>query len=67
MGKPPKLVAGNELRGIKFTGESGEDDGDGSDNEDVSVVKVVVGEDSADSKLCVDVLSLCRCEGSVGN
>lgn len=70
VGSPPKLVLVNGLRGIKFellTGESGEDDGDGSDNEDVSVVKVVVGDDSADSKFCVDVLSLCLCEGSVGN
>ncbi len=56
-GSPPKLVAVNELRGIKLTGESGDEDGDGSDNDEVSVVKVVVGEDSADSELCVDVLS----------
>lgn len=55
-GSPPKLVAVNEFRGIKFTGESGEDDGDGSDKDEVSVVSVVVGEDSVDSEFWVDVL-----------
>jgi hypothetical protein len=53
--KPPKVVAGNEFSGIKLTGESGDDEGDGSDSEDVSVVRV--GEESAE--FCVDVLSLC--------
>ena len=61
-GSPPKLVALNEFKGIRLTGESGEDDGDGSDKEEVSVVKVVVGEDSADSEFCVDILSWWRCE-----
>lgn len=56
-GRPPKLVAGNEFRGIRLTGESGEDDGDGSERDEVSVVKVVVGEESADSEFCVEVLS----------
>lgn len=55
---PPNVVAGNELRGIRLTGESGEDDGDGSEREEVSVVSVVVGDESADSELCVEVLSL---------
>lgn len=48
--RPPKLVAGNEFRGIKLTGESGDDEGEGSESEEVSVVKVVVGEESADSE-----------------
>jgi hypothetical protein len=58
-GSPPKLVAGKELSGIKLTlmGESGDDEGDGSDKDEVSVVKVVVGEESADSEFWVDVLS----------
>lgn len=56
-GRPPKLVAGKEFRGIRLTGESGEDDGDGSESEEVSVVNVVVGDESADSEFCVDVLS----------
>jgi len=55
---PPNVVAGKELRGIRLTGESGEDDGDGSEREEVSVVSVVVGEESADSELCKEVLSL---------
>lgn len=63
--KPPNVVAGNEFSGIRLIGESGEDDGEGSDNEDVSVVKVVVGDESADSEFCVEVLSLCRCRVSV--
>lgn len=54
---PPNVVAGKELRGIKLTGESGEDDGDGSERDDVSVVSVVVGEESADSEFCAEVLS----------
>ena len=61
-GSPPKLVALKEFRGIRLTGESGEDDGEGSDNDEVSVVRVVVGEDSADSEFWVDMLSWWRCE-----
>ena len=53
--RPPKDVAGNELSGIKLTGDSGDDEGDGSEREEVSVVKVVVGDESADSSLCVVV------------
>jgi hypothetical protein len=46
------------LRGIRFIGESGEDEGDASERGEESVVdKVVVGEESADSEVCVDVLS----------
>lgn len=65
--RPPKDVAGKELRGIKLTGESGEDEGDGSDKGDESLVdSVVVGEDSADSDAWVEVLSWCLCIGSDG-
>lgn len=54
---PPKLVAGKEVRGIRFTGESGDDEGEGSENDPLSVVKVVVGDESVDSEFCVEVLS----------
>lgn len=60
--RAPKVVPGKELKGIKLIGESGDDDGDGSDSEDVSVVKVVVGDESAE--FCVEVLSLCLCRVS---
>lgn len=53
---PPKEVPGKLFNGIRLIGESGEEDGDGSESEDVSVVKVVVGDESAE--FCVDVLSL---------
>lgn len=44
-------------RGIRFTGESGEDDGDGSERSEESVQDtVVVGDDSADSVARLDVL-----------
>lgn len=57
-GKAPKVVAVREDKGRRFTGESGDDEGDGSDNEDESVHDtVVVGEDSTESEVCVDVLS----------
>jgi hypothetical protein len=63
----PKLVAGYDARGIKLTGESGEEDGDGSDRGEESVVeRVVVGDESADSDVWVDVLSWCLCVGSEG-
>jgi hypothetical protein len=56
----PKLVAGKLLSGIRFMGESGEEEGDASDRGEESVVdSVVVGEESADSEVCVDVLSWC--------
>jgi hypothetical protein len=64
----PKDVAGKEESGTRLTGESGEDEGDGSERGDESVVEsVVVGEDSADSEACVEVLSWCLwCMGSEG-
>lgn len=49
------MLEGNEPRGIRLTGESGDDEGEGSDKDDVSVVRV--GEESADSEFCVDILS----------
>lgn len=55
VGSSPKVVNGNEFKGMRFTGESGDDEGEGSDSEEVSVVRV--GEESADSEFCVDVLS----------
>jgi hypothetical protein len=56
----PKLVAGKLLSGIRFMGESGEEEGEASDRGEESVVdSVVVGEESADSEVCVDVLSWC--------
>jgi hypothetical protein len=51
-------VEGKLFNGIKWTGESGEDDGEGSDRgEESDVDNVVVGEESADSDIWVDVLS----------
>jgi len=54
-GSSPKVLEGNEFKGIKFTGESGDDEGEGSESDEVSVVRV--GEESADSEVWVDVLS----------
>ena len=46
------------LSGIKVSGESGDDDGDGPERGEESVVEsVVVGEESADSEVRVEVLS----------
>ena len=57
-GKPPNVVAGKDDRGIRFMGESGEEEGDGSDSGDESDVDgVVVGDESADSDAWVEVLS----------
>lgn len=54
----PNDVEGKLLRGIRLTGESGDDEGEGSDKGEESVVdRVVVGEESADSDICVEVLS----------
>jgi len=51
-GRAPKLVAGKLLRGMRFVGESGDEDGDGSERGEESVVdSVVVGEESADSEV----------------
>lgn len=63
----PKDVAGKLFSGIRLTGESGDDEGDGSDRGEESVVdRVVVGEESADSDICVELLSWCWCAGSGG-
>lgn len=61
-----KEVAGKLFNGTNPTGESGEDEGEGSESGEESVVdRVVVGDESADSDICVDVLSLCLWLGSV--
>jgi hypothetical protein len=63
----PNVVAEKEESGIIVTGDSGEDDGEGSVNEDESAVEiVVVGEESVDSEHCVDVESRCFCRLAVG-
>lgn len=51
---------GAKPSGARLTGESGDEDGEGSDKSEESVQDiVVVGDESADSVVCVDVLSLC--------
>ena len=58
--KPPKDVALqlSDESGWRLTGESGDEEGDGSEREDESVIDaVVVGEEPADSEFWVDVLS----------
>lgn len=57
-GSSPKVLEGNEFKGIRLIGESGDDEGEGSESDEVSVVRV--GEESADSEFCVDTLSWCR-------
>ena len=58
----PNVVAEKEESGTIVTGDSGEDEGEGSVNEDESAVEmVVVGEESVDSEHCVDVESRCLC------
>ena len=53
--------------GARLTGESGDEDGDGSERSDESVHDtVVVGDESADSVVRVDVLSWCLWPGSGG-
>jgi len=48
----PKVDPENEDNGIKVTGDSGEDEGEGSDSEDESTVDiVVVGEESVESEV----------------
>lgn len=60
-GRAPKLVPGNALRGTKLTGESGDEDGEGSESDEVSVHdNVVVGDESADSDACADEALWCR-------
>jgi len=59
-GRPPKLGPGKDERGIRLTGESGDEEGEGSERgEESAVERVVVGDESADSEACVDVLSWC--------
>lgn len=51
-GNAPNVVDGKALRGTRLTGESGDEDGDGSEKDDESVQEtVVVGEESADSEV----------------
>lgn len=48
----PKVVAGKLLKGMRLTGESGDEDGEGSERDAESVVdSVVVGDESADSEV----------------
>jgi len=61
----PKGVGAKFVRGIRVTGESGDEEGELSDKSEESVHDtVVVGDDSTDSVACVDVLSLCLCDES---
>lgn len=56
----PKLVPGNEDSGRRVMGDSGDELGEGSDNEALSTVEiVVVGEDSVESDACVELLRWC--------
>lgn len=60
LARMPNEVDGKLLRGIRLTGESGDEDGEGSDSGEESVVdSVVVGEESADPDICVEALSWC--------
>lgn len=60
-GRAPKLVPGNALRGTKLTGESGDEEGEGSESDEESVHDtVVVGDESADSDVCADGTPSCR-------
>lgn len=59
----PNVDLENEDNGTNVTGDSGEELGDGSDNDAESTVDiVVVGDESVESDACVDVLSRCWCE-----
>ena len=56
----PNVEAPNEERGTSVTGDSGDELGEGSESEEESTVDiVVVGEESVESDVCVDVLSRC--------
>ncbi|KAL1871346.1 hypothetical protein Daus18300_004712 [Diaporthe australafricana] len=51
-GKPPKFVDGKAFKGTRLTGESGDEEGDGSERDEESVHDtVVVGDESADSEV----------------
>jgi hypothetical protein len=57
-----KFVAPNDDKGTMVMGDSGEDEGEGSVNEEESAVEiVVVGDESVDSEFCVEVESRCLC------
>lgn len=57
-GKAPKDVPGKTFKGTRLTGESGDEEGEGSESDEESVHDtVVVGDESADSEVWVDVLS----------
>jgi hypothetical protein len=59
----PNVDPEKEDNGTKVMGDSGEDEGEGSDSEDESTVDiVVVGDESVESEVCVEVLSRCWCE-----
>lgn len=54
----PKLWEEKEESGMIEIGDSGDELGDGSVNDEESAVEmVVVGEESVESEACVDVLS----------
>lgn len=56
----PNVEPPNDERGTSVTGDSGDELGEGSESEDESTVDiVVVGEESVESDVCVDVLSRC--------
>jgi len=58
--RPAKGVGAKVGRCARLTGESGDEDGDGSERSDESAIdNVVVGDESADSVACVEVLSWC--------
>jgi hypothetical protein len=58
--RPPKEAGAKLGRWPRLTGESGDEEGEGSERSEQSVMEtVVVGDESADSVICVDVLSLC--------
>lgn len=56
----PKDEPAKDDKGTRVIGDSGEEEGEGSDKEDESTVDmVVVGEESVESDVWVDVLSQC--------
>ncbi len=56
----PNVELEKDESGTIVTGDSGEELGEGSDNDEESTVDiVVVGEESVESDVCVDVLSRC--------
>lgn len=58
----PKPVLEKQDNGRIVTGDSGDELGDGSVNAEDSVVEiVVVGDESVDADVCVEVLSRCLC------